>query len=151
MSPRKRLYFNVGRWSCFNFSTPTTTTVLWPIFQDHLGEPVPEDNFWTLWCKGRLTEADTRTIRLGTTPSGLASAHLHHPPIFTGWRLCTESVSGSVLIRCRAALYAATADLEYVVNQIDTGYPVDVICLDFQKEFDKVPHLGYCKSYGRME
>jgi len=26
---------------------------------------------WTLWCKGRLTEADTPTIRLGATPSGL--------------------------------------------------------------------------------
>jgi len=46
------------------------------------GEPVPEENFWTLWCKGRLTEADTLTIRLGATPSGLNSAHLHHPPIF---------------------------------------------------------------------
>jgi len=46
---------------------------------------VPEENFWTLWCKGRLTEADTPTIRLGATPSGLTSAHLHHPPhIFTG-------------------------------------------------------------------
>jgi len=39
-------------------------------------------NFWTLWCKGRLTEADTLTIRLDTTPSGLTSAHLHHPHIF---------------------------------------------------------------------
>jgi len=34
--------------------------------------------------KGRLTEADTPTIRLVATPSGLSSAHLHHPPIFTG-------------------------------------------------------------------
>ena len=34
----------------------------------------------TLWCKGRLTEADTPTIRLGATPSGVTSAHLHHPP-----------------------------------------------------------------------
>jgi len=34
---------------------------------------VPEENFWTLWCKGRLTEADTPTIRLGATPSGLNS------------------------------------------------------------------------------
>ena len=25
------------------------------------------ENFWTLWCKGKLTEADTLTIRLGTT------------------------------------------------------------------------------------
>jgi len=30
--------------------------------------------------------------------------------------------------------------LEYVVNQIDAGDPVDVIYLDFQKAFDKVPH-----------
>jgi len=52
------------------------------LFPDHPGEPVPEENFWTLWCKGRLTEADRHTIRLGTTPSRLTSAHLHHPPIF---------------------------------------------------------------------
>jgi len=43
---------------------------------------MPEENFWTLWHKGRLTEADTLTIWLGATPSGLTSAHLHHPPIF---------------------------------------------------------------------
>jgi len=59
-----------------------TTTVLRPFCWDHPGEPVPEENFWTLWCKGRLTETDTLTIRLGATPSGLNSAHLHHPPIF---------------------------------------------------------------------
>ena len=59
-----------------------TTTVLWPFFRDHTGEPVPEENFGTLWCKGRLTEADTLTIRLGATPSGLISVHLHHPPYF---------------------------------------------------------------------
>jgi len=35
------------------------TTILRPFFRDHPGEPVPEENFWTLWCKGRLTEADT--------------------------------------------------------------------------------------------
>jgi len=40
-----------------------------------------------LWCKGRLTEADTLTIRLGTTLSGLTSAHLHHPPIFFTGRM----------------------------------------------------------------
>ena len=54
-----------------------TTTALWPFFRDHPGELVPEENFLTLWCKGRLTEADTLTIRLGATPSGLTSAHLH--------------------------------------------------------------------------
>ena len=40
-----------------------TTTVLRPFFRDHPGELVPEENFWTLWCKGRLTEADTQTVR----------------------------------------------------------------------------------------
>jgi len=39
---------------------------------------VSEENFWTLWCKGKLTEADIPTIRLGATPSGPTSAHLHH-------------------------------------------------------------------------
>jgi len=63
---------------------PHTTTVLRPFFWVLPGEPVPEENFWTLWCKGRLTEADTQTIRLGATPSGLTSAHLNNPPIFTG-------------------------------------------------------------------
>jgi len=29
---------------------------------------VPEENFWTLWCKGRLTEIDT--------PTGWAPLHL---------------------------------------------------------------------------
>jgi len=61
-------------------TTTTTYNILRPFFRDHPGEPVPEENFWTLWCKGRLTEADTRTIRLGATPSRLTSAHLRHPP-----------------------------------------------------------------------
>jgi len=67
----------------YNYHTTHTTTVLRPSFRDHPGELVPEENFWTLWCKGRLTEADTPTIQLGATPSGLTSAHLH-PLFFTG-------------------------------------------------------------------
>ena len=79
--------------------TDRHTTILLPFFQDHPGEPLPEENFWTSWCKGRLTEADTPTIRLGATPSGLTSAHLHHPQHFlqTGCPSCrcqsTESNS----------------------------------------------------------
>jgi len=61
-------------------TTSRTTTVLRPFIRDHPAEPVPEENFWTLWCNGRYTEADTLTIRLGATPSELTSAHLHHPP-----------------------------------------------------------------------
>jgi len=35
--------------------------------------------FWTLWCKGILTEADTPTTRLGASSPGPISAHLHIP------------------------------------------------------------------------
>jgi len=41
------------------YHTTTTTTILSPFFRDLPDEPVPAENFWTLWCKGRLTEADT--------------------------------------------------------------------------------------------
>jgi len=59
-----------------------TTTVLQPFFQDHPGEPVPEEYFWTLQCRRILTETDIPTIWMGATPSGLSSAHLRHPAIF---------------------------------------------------------------------
>jgi len=32
--------------------------------RDHPGEPVPEENFWTLWCKGKINR----------------DRHTHHPP-----------------------------------------------------------------------
>ena len=72
----------------FNDATDKVTTNhhtthhnhLTAFFRDHPGKPVPKENFWTLWCKGRLTEADTQTIQLGTTSSGLTSAQLHHNP-----------------------------------------------------------------------
>jgi len=63
-------------------TTTTPQLVLQPFFWDHPGEPVPEENFWTLWCKGRFTEADTLAIQLGATPSALTSAHIYHPPYF---------------------------------------------------------------------
>ena len=86
-------------------TSPHTTTVSWPFFWDHPGEPVPEENFWTLWCKGRLREADThlaghhsiRTNQCQPLPSC-------HPPIFlqTGCPSCrpTNSVKALKDIRC---------------------------------------------------
>jgi len=73
------LWINLNK----KFIRTTTTTVLRPFVWNHPGEPVPEENFWTLWCKGRLTEADTLTIWLDTTPSWLTSVH-HHPPVGDG-------------------------------------------------------------------
>jgi len=76
----------INQMTTLSTTTHHTTTVLRPFFRDHPRELVPEENFWTSWCKGRLIEADTPTIRLGDTPSGISSAHLYHPPIFfTGW------------------------------------------------------------------
>jgi len=49
-----------------------TTTVLWPFFRDQPGEPVPEENFWTLWCKGRL-------YMNFYSPSGWAPLHPDKP------------------------------------------------------------------------
>jgi len=63
-------------------TTHTTTTVLRPFFRDHPGEPVPEENLRTLWRKGRLTVADTPTIRVDAIVSRLGSVHLHHPPTY---------------------------------------------------------------------
>jgi len=56
-------------------TTVITTTASRPFFRDHPGEPVPEENFWTLWCKGRLTEADTPI-----NPSGLHSIRTNQCP-----------------------------------------------------------------------
>jgi len=69
-----------GHSTNHHHTTPPPQPFYGPFSGTTPGEPVPEENFWTLWCKGRLTEADTPTIRLGATPSGLAGAHLHHPP-----------------------------------------------------------------------
>jgi len=57
----------------------TTTTTPQPFYGPFTGTTrvrrCQKRNFW-------LTEADTPTIRLGATPSGLTSAHLHHPPFY---------------------------------------------------------------------
>jgi len=72
--------------SCHGLGAHFTTTTPQPFYGPFSGTTrvsrCQKRNFWTLWCKGKLTEADTLTIRLVATPSGLTSAHLHHPLIF---------------------------------------------------------------------
>ena len=85
-----------------------TTTVLRPFVRNHLDELVPEKNFWTLWCKGRLTEADTLTIRLGATPFRLTSAHLHHSPIFflqAGCVKALKAIQVNIQVNCTGYSY----------------------------------------------
>jgi len=114
LDPEAWLVLNIGMAKCSSSHQPLTsdsftTPQIWPLctityhphdnrfmalFRDHPGESLPE-NFWTSWCKKRLTEADTPMVRLGATPSGLTSAHLHHPPFFlqAGCLSCRSTVS----------------------------------------------------------
>jgi len=59
------------------------TTVLRPFFWDYLGKLVPKEILWTFMVQGKITEADTLTIQLGATPSGLISGLPPSSPIFT--------------------------------------------------------------------
>ena len=52
-------------------------------------------------------------------------------------KLLRESQHG--FVRRRSCLTNLLFFLE-VTSYLDSGYPVDVIYLDFQKAFDKVPH-----------
>jgi len=54
--------------------THTHTTVLQPFFRDHPVEPLPDENFWTLWCKGRSTETHTHN------PAGRQSIRTNQCP-----------------------------------------------------------------------
>ena len=113
------------------FTTSHTTTVLRPFFRDHPGEPVPEENFWTLWCKGRLTEADTLTIRLGASQSGLTSAHLHHHPhtfLQAGCPSCRPTNSVKAMkaeTAILASIYCAGSLLPDIISINDSVYPVN--------------------------
>ena len=43
-------------------------------------------------------------------------------------------------VKNKSCLTSLLEFLDFVTNYIDQGYPIDVIYLDFQKAFDKVPH-----------
>jgi len=65
-----------------NIAQNTTTTpqsFYGPFFRVHPGEPVPEENFWTLWCNGdRHTENPARrhSIRTNQCPPPPSPAFL---------------------------------------------------------------------------
>ena len=45
-----------------------------------------------------------------------------------------------VFVKKKSCLTNLLVFMEKVTDYIDSGFPVDVIYLDFQKAFDKVPH-----------
>jgi len=106
-----------------------TTTVLRLFFRDHPSEPVPEENFWTSRCKGRLTEADTQTIWLGATPSGLTSAHHNYICIIFKWQLfiCMNTCkarmvskhSWDINLRCKDSLTVCwRCDMNWLLEMV---------------------------------
>jgi hypothetical protein len=54
------------------------------------------------------------------------------------YKLIKETQHG--FVKNRSCLTNLLEFLEYVSDYMDQGYPIDVIYLDFQKAFDKVPH-----------
>ncbi|MGE5822000.1 MAG: RNA-directed DNA polymerase [Nitrososphaerota archaeon] len=54
------------------------------------------------------------------------------------YKLIKESQHG--FLKGRSCLTNLLEFFEFVTNYIDQGYPIDVVYLDFQKAFDKVPH-----------
>jgi len=44
-------------------------------------------------------------------------------------------------VRNRSCLTTLLVFMEEITSYIDRGYPVEVVYLDFQKAFDKVPHI----------
>ena len=123
--------------------TDTHTTVLRPFFRDHPCEPVPEENFWTSWCKGRLTEADTLIIRLGANPSRLTSAHLHHPPYFlqAGCPSCRPTNSVKAL-KTTSAFREKT--LEFSPLPSNRHHRSSGDCLEGKGENYQVCSVQYC-------
>jgi len=72
-------------------------------FRDHPGEPVPEENFLDFMVQGKI-DRDTQTIQLGATPSGLTSAHLHHPPFLQAGCLSCRPTNSVKALKASSAV-----------------------------------------------
>jgi len=51
-----------------------------------------------------------------------------------------ELIKEQEFVKKKSCLTNILIFIEEITNYIDSGYPVDVIYLDFQKAFDKVAH-----------
>ena len=80
-----KLYYSEVIWK----NPHTHTSILRPFFRECPGEPVPEENFLLdFMVQGEITEADTLTIRMGATPSGLISNPPSSPVFYAGCPSC---------------------------------------------------------------
>jgi len=79
------LYFDDMTTTFENTYSTYTYDCFMALFQDHPGEPMPEEKNLLLdfIVQGKIIKANTPTIRLGATPSGLISDSPPSFPIFT--------------------------------------------------------------------
>jgi len=109
------------------------------LFRDHPGEPVPEQNFCTLWCKERLTEIDMPTIQLGATSSGLTSAHLHFPHIFLRAGCPSCCPTNSIKPKYNPAVKSTICLSQWLSGT----YTVRAVSDGYQHQSDFSPQCGY--------
>jgi len=105
-----------------------TTTVLRPYFRVHTGEPVPEENFWTSWCRERLTEADTSRPRMRPPHTSSTSRQEHRSPSpARRVPLITVHVPTTYCIMCSASLLHGF--LQYLLPPPTTHYYYPLLLL----------------------
>ena len=95
-------------------TTTTPTQTFYGPFSGLSGWAGARTELLDFMVPGKINRGDIPTIRLGATPSGLSSAHLHHPPIFLlagclpaaqpteskHWQQCNETEEMHVIV-CR--------------------------------------------------
>ena len=104
---------------------------------------VPEDwklaNVTPIFKKGkRSNSANYRPVCLTIILCKVLESLIGDKVIDHLYKLIKDTQHG--FVKNRSCLTNLLVFLEEVTNYVDSGYPVDIIYLDFLKAFDKVPH-----------
>jgi len=100
-------------------------------------------------ARGDLTEADTPTIRLGASPFGLTSAHLHHPPVFLQARCPSCHPTNSVkALKATSTFVLGRRDARVLLNGVTCTVSVPQTRLRCCKMFETetMPKYSYQDS-----
>ena len=99
-----------------------------------------EANIIPLFKKGSRNKSETRPVSLTSVICKLLQSLIkdHVVDFFLRHKLLNPSQHG--FLKARSCLTNMLCFLEEITKWIDEGSPVDIIYLDFQKAFDKVPH-----------
>ena len=100
-----------------------------------------EANIIPLFKKGSINKSENyRLVSLTSVICKLLEKLIkdHVVDLYVRHKLLNPSQHG--FLKARSCLTYMLCFLEEITKWIDKGSPVDIICLDFQKAFDKVPH-----------